>query len=143
MASDGVPVIPPALRLVHGSRALTSATGQDQSGKTLPAGGNSADAAAQIRAQTAQTPQTPQTAQAAAARARANTDLQAQIDRLNKNLRDSGRTLQFRLNSSSGRTLIQEINPDSGAVVGELPAAEFPSLAQGLGYSGLLIDRHA
>jgi uncharacterized FlaG/YvyC family protein len=134
MASDGVPVIPPVSRLVHGSRALTSATGQDQSGNTLPPGGNSTAAAAQIRAQSAQ---------AAAARANADAVLQAQVARLNKFLYDSGLPLQFRLNSSSGRTLIQEINPGSGAVIGELPAAEFPSLAQGLGFPGLLIDHRA
>lgn len=43
--------------------------------------------------------------------------------------------------------MIQEINPDTGEVVGELPESEFKGLAQGLtqesGVSGLLVDTRA
>jgi uncharacterized FlaG/YvyC family protein len=65
------------------------------------------------------------------------------LAQLNKHFQDSGRPTQFRLDSSSGRQLIQEVNPDSGEVVGEIPANEFKALAQELGISGLLLDTRA
>jgi hypothetical protein len=36
--------------------------------------------------------------------------------------------------------MIQQLNPASGAVIGEFSATEFPALARSVGVSGLLID---
>jgi len=65
------------------------------------------------------------------------------VEQLNKFLNDSGRPDQFRLDPASGGKLIQQINPATGAVVGEFSATEFPALARGVGVSGLLVDRLA
>jgi hypothetical protein len=66
-------------------------------------------------------------------------DPQSLVQQLNKYLNDSGRPDQFRLDPSNGK-LIQQVNPSSGAVVGEFSAAEFPALARSVGGAGLLID---
>jgi hypothetical protein len=64
----------------------------------------------------------------------------ALVTQLNKTINDSGRPDQFRLNTSGDAAMIQEINPATGAVVGEYSEEEFPTLAQGLGVSGGLVD---
>ena len=70
-------------------------------------------------------------------------DYQALLAQLNKHLQSSGRPNQYKLDNSSGRNVIQEINPDTSNVIAEIPASEFKALAQELGISGLLIDAHA
>ena len=127
MASDGIPVSVPVTRPVHGSQAPTSATVQESGGKSLPANGHAAAAAAA----------------APAAREKSAADLHALTAQLNHYFRESGRPNQFRVDISTGRTQIQELNPDTGEVIGEYPAAEFPALFRSLGVSGLLIDSHA
>jgi len=127
MASDGIPVSVPATRPVHGSQAPTSATVQESGGKSLPANGHAAAAAAA----------------SPAVRAKSAPDLQALIAQLNKYFRESGRPNQFRLDASSGSKQIQEINPDTGDVIGEYSVAEFPLLFRSLGVPGVLIDSHA
>jgi uncharacterized FlaG/YvyC family protein len=117
MASDGQPVKIPAVSLVHGSQAPKTVVVQP-SGKPLPRSGS-----------TAAVP--------------ARTDLQAQVALLNKFLNDSGRPDQFRVDPDSDDTLIQQINPANGKVVGEFPAAEFAALAKSVGISGAILDRHA
>jgi uncharacterized FlaG/YvyC family protein len=126
MASDGVPGNIPVMRLVQEIQLPRSATIQEPSGKSLPVAGHAAAAAA-----------------APAARENSAPDLHALTAQLNKYFRESGRTNQFRVDSSTGRTQIQELNPDTGEVIGEYPAAEFPALFRSLGVSGLLIDSHA
>jgi uncharacterized FlaG/YvyC family protein len=126
MASDGIPVNVPVTRPVHGSSAPRSATVQESSGKSLPANGHAAAAAA-----------------AAPVRANSAPDLQALIAQLNKYFRETGRPNQFRLDTSSGSKQIQEINPDTDEVIGEYSAAEFPLLFRSLGVPGVLIDSHA
>jgi hypothetical protein len=44
--------------------------------------------------------------------------------------------------SSDGK-LIQQINPASGAVIGEFSADEFPALARSVGVSGAIVDNRA
>ena len=127
MASDGVPLNIPVTRLVQESQAPRSATLQESSGKSLPANGQAAAAAAA----------------APAAREKSAPDLHALTAQLNHYFRESGRPNQFRVDISTGRTQIQELNPDTGEVIGEYSAAEFPSLFRSLGVSGLLIDSHA
>jgi hypothetical protein len=73
----------------------------------------------------------------------AGADIQAQVNLLNKYLNDSGRPDQFRVDPSSGGKLIQQVNPASGAVIGEFSASEFPALARSVGLSGAIIDNHA
>jgi hypothetical protein len=72
----------------------------------------------------------------------AGSRLQAQVALLNKYLNDSGKPDQFRVDPASDGKLIQQINPASGAVVGEFPAAEFQALARSVGISGVLVDSH-
>src|SRR5450631_4215548 len=119
MASDGIPVIVPVTRPVHGSQAPIS-TVQESSGKSLPVNRHAAAAAA--------------------VRTKSAPDLDALVAQLNKYFRESGRPNQFRLDVSVGHTMIQEVNPDSGAVIGEYSAAQFPALLRSLGVPGLLID---
>jgi hypothetical protein len=118
MASNVDPVLIPAISPVHGSQAPTTVVVSQSSGKTLPQSGY-------VVATAAEKP-----------------DLKAQVALLNKYLNDSGRPDQFRVDPTSGSTLIQQINPASGAVVGEFLASEFPALARSVGVSGALIDSH-
>ena len=68
---------------------------------------------------------------------------QALVNLLNKQLNDSGRPDEFRVAPDSGAALIQQINPDNGAVVGQFSASEFPALARSVGAAGVLIDGFA
>jgi hypothetical protein len=117
MASDGQTVKLPAISLVNGSQAPTTAVVQ-QSGKVLPQAGKPAAAAAAP-------------------------NVAAQVALLNKYLNDSGKPDQFRVDPASDNTLIQQINPANGKVIGEFPASEFAALARSLGISGVIVDRHA
>src|SRR6202011_1835727 len=96
MASDGQPVKIPAVSLVQGSQAPKTVAIRS-SGNPLPPSGKTPSA-------------TPAVSQ-----------LQAQVALLNKYLNDSGRPDQFRVDPASNGKLIQQINPATGAVVGELP----------------------
>jgi outer membrane biosynthesis protein TonB len=128
MAIDANPVQTPAIS-VHGSQAPTTVAVPQGSGKPLPPAGNAAAAAAK-----------PGPASAAS-----NTvaSLAAQVTLLNKYLNDSGRPDQYRVAPDSDSTLIQEVNPATGAVIAEYPAISFPALARSLGISSALIDAHA
>ncbi len=127
MASDGNPVKIPAASLVHGSQAQIPVSIQDRSGKTLPPGGNrTADPAAHATVKVSDP-----------------ASLEALVAQLNKHLNDSGRPDQFRVDPSSGNKVIQQINPASGAVVGEFLISEFPALARSVGISGGLVDSRA
>jgi hypothetical protein len=88
-------------------------------------------------------PAPPGEAAANAANSGAAVRVQAQVALLNKYLNDSGRPDQFRVAPNSDSTLIQEINPATGEVVGEYPAISFPALARSVGVSGAVIDSHA
>ncbi len=125
MASSGDPVQMPATGLVHGSQAQTTVIVQQSSGKSLPQSGNTPAQAANHGAATSPS------------------KLQAQVALLNKYLNDSGRPDEYRLDPASDAKLIQQINPATGAVVGEFSASEFPALARSVGVSGALIDSHA
>ena len=131
MASDGIPVIAPVTRLVHGSRAQTSSPVQVPSGKTLPPSGKTAPAEAEAHAAQAGKP---------AANESKKPDVAALLAQLNSRFNTSGQADQFRLNIDSGHTVIQQINPTSGEVIGEFPESEFPALAQGLDGPGALFN---
>jgi uncharacterized FlaG/YvyC family protein len=134
MANDAVPVkastTPP---LVRGTQSPTAATANPAGGKTLPPGVSSAAAST-----TNSKPAKP-----AVNSAKPPPDLPALLAQLNKHLQSSGRPNHYKLDASSGREVIQEINPDTSEVVSEIPANQFKALAQELGISGLLIDAHA
>jgi hypothetical protein len=128
MAIDANPVQIPVTS-VHGSQAPTSVAAPQSSGKSLPPSGNAAVAAAKPG------PRPAPTSTAGS--------LQAQVALLNKYLNDSGRPDQYRVAPDSDSTLIQEVNPATGAVIAEYPAISFPALARSLGISNALIDEHA
>jgi len=129
MASDAVPVKASTTPLVLGTHSPASATANPASGKYLPPGGSST------------TP--PKPAKPADNSAKPPADLPALLAQLNKHLQSSGRPNHYRLDSSWGHQVIQEINPDTSEVVSEIPANQFKALAQSLGISGLLLDAHA
>jgi hypothetical protein len=129
MASDANPVLIPAISLVHGSQAPTQVTIPHSGGNSLPPSGNAAAGAA--------------TAAPKSSGASRTTDVQAQVAFLNKYLNDSGKPDQFRVAPNSNSLMIQEVNPATGAVIGEYPAIAFPALAKSLGISSALIDEHA
>jgi hypothetical protein len=138
MASDGHTGAIPVANLVHGSQTTKSIGPTHGSGKTLPRGGKAAtvqEAPVRLKAGAAAVASTshdrpvPQ-----------SNDPQPLIDQLNKHLNDSGRPDQFRLDPNSGGKIIQQVNPATGAVIGEFLVSEFPALARGVGASGLLVD---
>ena len=132
MASDGVVANIPVTSLVQGSQAPTAARVQEVSGNVLPPSGNAAPSnAAPSNAVSSNTPSA------------GTADAQTLVTQLNKALNESGRPDQYRVDPSSGDRMIQQINPASGAVVGEFLASEFPALARSVGISGLLFDSHA
>jgi FlaG protein len=151
MASDGQPVQIPATSLVHGSQAPTTVRIR-QNGNSLPQSGNAATAAAAEKVQASSA--TAAAASAAAASAATATpakasalirapDVRAQVAVLNKHLNDSGRPAQFRVDPTSGDTMIQEVNPANGQVVAEYSATEFAALARSVGISGVIVDSRA
>lgn len=127
-------------QLVQGSTSPMVATGLPTSGKTVPLGSPSSAAPAPngaksdvtSRQKPADTPE-----------AGPVPDLHAPVAQLNKHLHSSGRPNHYRLDSSAGHAVIQELDPDTRKVVSEIPASEFKALAQELGISGLLVDAHA
>ena len=148
MASDGNPGKIPATSLVHGSQASITVSTQSTGGKPLPPGGTNAARAAPVSASPKTAPGTPKTARADSAAgaskpAAPRTDPQSLVDLLNKHLNDSGRADQFRIDPASDDTLIQQINPATGEVVGEFLISEFPALARSIGASGLIVDDRA
>ena len=113
--------------LVHGSQAPARVT--TASGNFVPPAGNGAAGAATSAAKPGLAPRA--------------TDVRSQVALLNKYLNDSGKPDQFRVAPNSDSTLIQEINPATGEVIGDYPAITFPALARSLGISSALIDEHA
>jgi uncharacterized FlaG/YvyC family protein len=127
MASDGIPVNVPITRLVHGSQAQASETVKSESGSALPRSGENLPAKAVV----------------GASPVRKKPDAEALVSQLNKPLNESGRPDQFRLDTSAGRNVIQQVDPNTGEVVAEYSEAEFPMLAQGLSGAGRLVDTRA
>ena len=135
MASDANPVQTPAVSLVHGSQAPTR-TRSSTSGKSLPSAGDGA-------AEPASSAPHGGAAVKSGVPASRVTDVQAQVAFLNKYLNDSGKPAQFRVAPNTHATVIQEINPATGEVIGDYSAATFPALARSLGLSRAVIDEHA
>ena len=134
MASDGTTGQIPVASPVQGSQATS--IGIQSSGKSLPQTGKVA---------TSGISSTSDPADAAGsnlnkAPVQNTTDPQSLVNQLNKYLNNSGRPDQFRLDPGSNGRMIQQVNPASGAVIGEFSAAEFPALARSVGAPGLLID---
>jgi hypothetical protein len=140
MASDGNTGMIPVASLMQGSQAALSISVQTRGGNSLPPSGKTA-------------PSPAASAPAAAANAsyvavstvnkppvQRSADPQLLVKQLNKYLNDSGRPDQFRVDPASGGKLIQQVNPETGAVIGEFLASEFPALARSVGASGRLVD---
>jgi len=70
--------------------------------------------------------------------------LHAVAEQIDTFLRSNGRQLQFSVDADSGRTVITVRDPDSGAVVRQIPSEEALRLARSLGDSGVaLLDIQA
>jgi uncharacterized FlaG/YvyC family protein len=130
MPSDADSVKASTTPLVRGVQPPASATANpSSSGKFLPPGGHSTAISKPSKPADSSVKPPP--------------DLPALLAQLNKHLESSGRPNHYKLDSSTGHRVIQEINPDTSEVVSEIPANEFKALAQSLGISGLLLDAHA
>jgi hypothetical protein len=140
MASDGTPGKIPVASLVQGSQAAKSTSLISGSGTAWPPNGKIAAppaASAPASAVSAGAAAVPTVTKAVVPQ---TTDPRSLVQNLNKFLNDSGRPDQFRLDPASGGKLIQQINPATGAVIGEFSATEFPALARSVGVAGLLVD---
>lgn len=136
MANDVRPGDILATRPVQGGRAPTSAT--DASGKSKPqkpVGGKTPPPVA-VPDDKRKPPEPPQ-------RTGSETDLAALAQRLGQFLRESGRAIAFRVENSGGRTVIHEVDPDTGEVIAEITSEDLMSLAKGLGLSGTLVNSRA
>ncbi len=160
MASDGIPAGLPAsvssssATVLRDGGAPPADKAGSTDGKSLPQGGRAAGtgtavgsatepgATASTRSGTRAAAQADRTAlQKAATTTKAT--LQSLVVQLNKYLNDSGRPSQFRVEPGSSDSVIQEVNPANGAVIGEYSASEFPALARSLGISGVIVNSHA
>jgi len=158
MASDGAPITLSVTQPVNAGSASSGTTAKPADGKPLP--NTFAATQASVAAKSAAKfpvsdaaaagttrPTGPSTATSSAtdAVAAARTPAVSQADtrtlvaQLNKHLNDSGLPDQYRVDPQSS-SMIQEVNPANGAVIGEFSAAEFPSLARSAGAIGLLVD---
>jgi hypothetical protein len=153
MASEGSSGQIPSANLLQGSQVVDlvshSSSGNSSPGKVLPGNllptpGNKVPASP-LSAATGATGATGTNsangADASVAKPR-SVDPQTLINILNKNLNDSGRPDQFRLDPSADN-LIQQINPANGQVVGQFSVSEFPDLARSVGVTGLIVNSHA
>ena len=136
MASDGSPGQIPVASVVQGSQTATLPSLATR-GTRLPAGGNN-EPAVKLPVTSIAADVNPTSVPKAPAEP--PSDPATLVRNLNKVLNDSGRAAQFRLDPSSGGKLIQQINPASGAVIGEFSATEFPALARSVGVVGSLVD---
>lgn len=119
MISDALAGVPPDARLALGSGANTSASDASAaSGKSLPASGAPA---------------------AGVGRAPVAVDISGVIEHLNEFLRNSQRSLSFRVDEGSGRTVITVLNEATGEIVRQIPGEEVLSLARAA-RPGLLFD---
>ncbi len=135
MASDVSPGTIPVASVVQGSQ--TASVSLSKRGTGLPASGNSEPAAAlPVKASEASF----KPVSVAKVPVQPTSDPAELVRNLNKYLNDSGLPDQFRLDPGSNGKLIQQINPASGAVIGEFSATEFPALARSVGVAGLLVD---
>jgi hypothetical protein len=110
----------PVTELAHGSQPVTLKV-QDASGKNVP----------------------PSRQTVAASKPAPAPDAPSLVTLLNKFSNDSGLPAQYRLAPQSGGTLIQEINPANGEVLGEFSVDQFPALAASIGVSAARVDDHA
>lgn len=131
MANDVRPGDILATRPVQGGRAPTTAT--DASGKIKP----------QIHADGKVPPRVPVPDDKPSQRTGSAADLAALAERVGKFLRESGRAIAFRVENAAGRTVIHEIDPDTGKVIAEITSDDLMSLAKGLGLSGALVNGRA
>jgi flagellar protein FlaG len=107
-----------------GRAANTSATeASAASGNALPVSGGSVPAAA---AQPRPAPEP--------------IDLSRVIEQMNRFLRMNERDLNFRVDESSGRTIITVVNPSTGEIVRQIPPEELLQLARNLRAAGVLFQ---
>lgn len=70
-------------------------------------------------------------------------DISRAITNLNRFLQDSQRDFLFRLDQSSGRTIITIVNPSTGEIVRQIPPEEVLNAARTLRDAGILLSARA
>jgi uncharacterized FlaG/YvyC family protein len=126
---------------VKGIRAPTTAT--DASGKIKPQVNAGGKLPPHIPVPAVPAAKSPEQSKPPEEKTGTQADLAALAERVGQHLRESGRAISFRVSNSSGRTVIHEINPDTGEVIAEITSDNLMSLARGLGFSGELVNSHA
>jgi flagellar protein FlaG len=122
MANDVVTALRPVQPLAQGSRAPGS--NRPSNGNTLPL-------------QTDAVPAPPAHADLKLP------DLSAVVANLNQYLKSSQRDLQFSIDKSSGRTIINVVNSETGEIVRQIPPAELLAAARSIQASGLVFRAKA
>ncbi|HLF11114.1 MAG TPA: flagellar protein FlaG [Gammaproteobacteria bacterium] len=67
-------------------------------------------------------------------------DVGQAVERLNELMSGAQRSLRFKVDEGSGRTVITVINPHTHEVIRQIPSAELMAIAQSLEQLGSLID---
>jgi flagellar protein FlaG len=67
-------------------------------------------------------------------------DIERAVERLNELAKDNRRSLSFRLDEQSGRTVITVLNASTQEIVRQIPSEEVLAFARSLGRSGGSID---
>lgn len=122
---------------VQGSRALVTATDASGKLKPQPAAGGKSSPLIPVPARTESPPKPPEP------RTGTDANLAALAEKLGQHFSASGRAISFRVSNVGGKTVIHEINPDSGEIIAEITSEQLMSLARGLGFSGTLVDSRA
>jgi len=65
---------------------------------------------------------------------RSNDTIQAAARTIDSFVRDMGRSLDFRVDSSSGKQIVRVSNPETGEVVRQIPNEEAVQIARSLNY---------
>jgi flagellar protein FlaG len=77
------------------------------------------------------------------ARQAAVPNLEVAVQNLNRFLKESDRSLEFKYDKSAGRTIITIVNPSTGEVIRQIPPEEVLAAADRLRGSGSLLDARA
>jgi flagellar protein FlaG len=124
MANDVVTALRPVQPLAQGSRAPGS--NKPSNGNILPLHSDAAPAPAPPAHVDLKLP-----------------DLSAVVANLNQYLRSSQRDLEFSIDKSSGRTIINVVNSETGEIVRQIPPAELLAAARSIQASGLVFRAKA
>lgn len=127
MSNEVLSRIAPDARVASARARPAAAVVMTADGKTLPLNGD----------------KEPPRAESAKIELPEEPDLSRMVEKLNDFLRQSARSLQFRYDEVSGRTVITVVDAASGDVIRQIPSDELLAMAERMraaGQTGALID---